>query len=95
MSHIEIIRDSMLNSIHGRGMDKVKIRKYPDAFSIDILGHIKSSLRKAPEQIIIHSSTNGISNNTNYLKNFKKTVKLVKEICKDTKPSFSSVICPQ
>ena len=46
-----------------------------------------------PEQIIIHAGTNDISNNTNYLKNAKKNVKLVKETCKDTKLSFSSVIC--
>ena len=97
-SHIEIIGDSMLNGIHERGMNKnqnikVKIRKYPGASSIDILDHIKPSFRKAPEQIIIHAGTNDISNNTNYLKNVKKIVKLVKENCKDTKLSFSSVIC--
>ena len=51
------------------------------------------SLRKAPEQIIIHAGTNDISNNTNYLKNVKKIVKLLKESYKDTKISFSSVIC--
>ena len=97
-SHIEIIGDSMLNGVHERGMNKdenikVKIRKYPGASSIDILDHIKPSLRKAPEQIIIHAGTNDISNSTNYLKNVKKIVKLVKETCKDTKLSFSSVIC--
>ena len=72
---------------------KVKIWKYPGASSIYILDHIKPSLRKTPEQIIIHAGTNDISNNTNYLKNVKKIVKLVKETCKDTKPSFSSEIC--
>ena len=71
---------------------KVKIRKYPATSSIDILDNIKLSLRKAPEQIIIHN-TNDISDDTNYLKNVKKIVKLVKETCKDTKLSFSSVIC--
>ena len=98
MSHIEIIGDSMLNGIHERGMNKdenikVKIRKYPGASSIDILDHIKHSLRKTPEQIIIDTGTNDISNNTNYLKNAKKIVKLLKENCKDTKLRFSSVIC--
>ena len=71
---------------------KVKIRKYPATSSIDILDNIKLSLRKAPEQIIIHN-TNDISDDTNYLKNVKKIVKLVKETCKDTKLSFSLVIC--
>ena len=97
-SHTEFIGASMLNGIHEKGMNKdenikVKIRKYPGASSIDILDHIKPSLRKAPEQIIIHTGPNDISNNTNYLKNVKKIVKLVKETCKDTKLSFCSVIC--
>ena len=88
----------MLNGIHERDMNKdenikVKIRKYPGASSIIILNYIKHSLRKAPEQIIIHAGTNGISNNTTYLKNIKNIVKMVKETCKDTKRSFSSVIC--
>ena len=97
-SHIEIIGDSLLKGIHERGMNedeniKVKIRKHPGASSVNILDHIKPSLAKAPEQIIIHAGTNDISNNTNYLNNVKKIVKLVKETCKDTKLSFSSVIC--
>ena len=67
----------MLNGIHERGTNKdenikAKIRKYPGASSIDILDHIKPSLRKAPEQIIIHAGTNDISN---YLKNVKKNCK--------------------
>ena len=88
----------MLNGIHERRMNKdenikVKIRKYPGGSSMDILDHIRPSLPKAPEEIVIHAGTNDISNNTNYLKNVKKIVKLVKENCKDTKLSFSSVIC--
>ena len=51
---------------------KVKIWKYPGASSSDILDRIKPSLRKAPEQIIIHTDMNDISNNTNYLNNVKK-----------------------
>ena len=61
----------MLNGIHERGMNKdenikVKIWKYPGADSTDILDHIKPSLWKMQEQIIIHAGTNDISNNTNY-----------------------------
>ena len=88
----------MLNGIHERSMNKdenirVRIWKYSGASSVDILDHIKSNLQKALEQIIIHAGTNDISSNTNYLKNVKMIVKLVKETCKDTKLSFSSVIC--
>ena len=48
------------------------MRKYPGASLIDILDHIRLSLWKVPEQIIIHAGTNDISNNTNYLENVKK-----------------------
>ena len=50
----------------------MKIRKYPSASSIDTLDHIKTSLQKAPEQIIIHTGTNDISNNTKCSKNFRE-----------------------
>ena len=58
---------------------KVKIRKYPGASSIDILDHAKPSLGKALKQIIIHAGTNDISNDTNYLRNVKMILKLVKK----------------
>ena len=50
----------------------MKIRKYPSASSIDILDHIKTSLQKAPEQIMIHTGMDDISNNTKCLKNVKE-----------------------
>ena len=43
-------------------------QKYPGASSTDILGHLKPSLQKAPEKIIIHAGTNDIYNNINYLR---------------------------
>ena len=52
--------------------------------STDILDHIKLSLRKDPDQILIHAGTNYLTNDQNYLKNVKKIVKLVRETCKDT-----------
>ena len=61
--------------------------------STDILDHIKPSLRKDPDQILIHAGTNDLINDQNYLKNVKKIVKLVRETCKDTKLCFSSLIC--
>ena len=61
----------MSNCIHERGMNKdenmkVKVQKYPGTSSI--LNHVRPSLWKAPEEIIIHAGTNDISNNTNYVK---------------------------
>ena len=88
----------MVNGIQEKGMNKesnmiIKIRKYPGASSTDILDHIKPSLRKDPDQILIHAGTNDLTNDQNYLKNVKKIVKLVRETCKDTKLCFSSLIC--
>ena len=45
----------MVNIIEKRGMNKaspfhIKVRKYPAASSIDIIDHLKASLRKAPDQ---------------------------------------------
>ena len=71
----------------------IKIRKYPGASSTDILDHIRPSLRKEPDQIIIHAGTNDLTNDHNYLNNVKKIVKMVRETCKNTKLCFSSLIC--
>ena len=50
----------MLNGIQEKGLNKnvdinIKIRKYPDASSTDILDHIIPSLRKEPDQIVIYA----------------------------------------
>ena len=95
--HVEILGDSMLNGVQEKGLNKnadinIKIRKYPDVSSTDILDHIRPSLRKERHQIIIHAGTNDLSNDHNYLNKVKKIVKMVREICKNTKLCFSSLI---
>ena len=95
---VEILGDSMLNGVQEKGLNKnadinIKIRKYPGASSTDILDHIRPSLRKEPDQIIIHAGTNDLTNDHNYLNNVKKIVKMVRETCKNTKLCFSSLIC--
>ena len=52
----------MLNGIQEKGLNEntginIKIRKYPGASSTDILDPIKASLRKEPDQIVIHAVT--------------------------------------
>ena len=42
---------------------------YPSTSSTDILDHIKPSLRKEQDQIIIHAGTNDLTNDHNYLNN--------------------------
>ena len=61
----KILNDSMLNGTQEKGLIKnadinIKIRKYPGASSTDILDHIKPSLRKEPDQIVIHAGTNDL-----------------------------------
>ena len=95
---VEILGDSMLNDVQEKELNKntdinIKIRKYPGASSTDMLDHIRPSLRKEPDQIIIHAGTNDLTNDHNYLNNVKKIVKMVRETCKNTKLCFSSLIC--
>ena len=76
----------MLNCIQGKGLNKntdinFKIRKCPGASSINILDRIKPSLRKEPDQILIHAGTNDLTNDDNYLNKLKKIVKVVRETC--------------
>ena len=57
----------MVNCIEKRGTNKtiqfkIKVRRYPGAFSIDMIDHLKPSLRKAPDEGIIHAGTNDITN---------------------------------
>ena len=67
----------MLNGVQGKELNKnadinIKIRKYPGASSSNILDHIRPSLRKELDQVIIHARTNHIENDHNYLNNVKK-----------------------
>ena len=67
----------MLNGVQGKELNKnadinIKIRKYPGASSNNILDHIRPSLRKELDQVIIHARTNHIENDHNYLNNVKK-----------------------
>ena len=76
---VEILGDSMLNGFQEKRLNKnkdinIKIRTYSDIrkySSTDILEHIRPSLRKEPDQIIIHAETNYLKNDHNYLNNVK------------------------
>ena len=89
---LEILGYSMLNGIQEKGLKKntdinIKIRKYPGASSTDILDHIRRSLRKEPDQIIIHVGTKDLTNDHNFL-NVKKIIKMVRETCKKHQTLF-------
>ena len=67
----------MLNGGQEKELNKnaginIKIRKYLRASSTDILGNIEPSLRKEPDQIIIHAGTNDLTHDhKNNMKNKK------------------------
>ena len=61
---VEILRDSMLNDIQEKGLNKnadtnIKIWKYPGASS----DHIKPSFRKEPNEILIYEGKNELTTN--------------------------------
>ena len=65
----------MLNGVQGKGLNKnadinIKIPKYPGASLTDIWDHIEPSLRKEPDQIIIHAGTNDLTHD--HKNNIKK-----------------------
>ena len=73
---VEILGDSMLNGVQEKRLNKnadinIKIRKYHGAPSTEILDHIRPSLRKEPDKIIIHAGTNNLTDDHNYLNNLK------------------------
>ena len=53
----------------------IKVLKYHGVSSVNILDHIKPSLKKEPDQILIHAGTNDQTNDHNFLNNVKKMVK--------------------
>lgn len=93
---IEIIGDSLLNGIDERGFNinnkVVKLRKHPGSTSRDILDHIQPIIRSNPDEIIIHTGTNDLTNDINLLNNAKKIVKSIRDSCPSTKITFSNII---
>lgn len=79
----KMLVNPMLNVIQEKGLNEnadidIKIRKHPGASSTYILlDHIKTSLRKEPDQILIHAGTNGPTKDHNHLNNMKKIVKMI------------------
>ena len=67
----------------------MSVKNYPECTSLD---HIKPSLRKKPDEIIIHATTNDITTEINMLANVKKIVKLIRDETPETEITFSGLI---
>ena len=70
----------------------MKVRKYPGASSEDMLDHMNPTLRKKPDEIVIHAGTNDITKNINYIHNVKAMVKKIRECSPNIKITFSSIV---
>ena len=65
----------MLNNINAGGLSKSKkvdVLNFSGATSSDIVNEIDEVLKRKPESLIIHISTNDLTNNINLLINVKK-----------------------
>ena len=97
--NIEIVGDLMIYGITRIGLSskcryKFRIKPYGGAVSEDLVDHIRPTLRRKPDVIVIHIGTNDITNdNCSSLQiNPNKIRELVTELSQSTKIVLSSII---
>ena len=92
---VVIIGDSMLNALDEKRMSSnsmsVKVRNHPGATSLDVIDHLRPTIRQNPDVIVIHAGTNDITKNINYLKNVKLMVKEIRQKSEKTQIVFSTL----
>ena len=74
--------------------NNVKVITHPGSTTDDLLDYIKSTARRKPDTLIIHTGTNDLTNGVNTMNKVRKLVKVVREIdeSEKIKIDFSSVI---
>ena len=87
-----IVGDPMKKHVNGRdisGSHTVKVRP-----NHDLIDYLKSSMRKMPKALVIHTGTNDIQQEINSMTMVRKLVKVIKEIDseKETEIIFSGLI---
>ena len=90
-----IVGDLMIKGLAERVISKdhnVKVRPQPGCITEDIEDHIKPTIRKNPDAIIIHSRTNDITNDKPTKKKIKKEVKLIEDANPDIQVTISGLI---
>ena len=72
-----IVGDSMIEPVNRREVsrdDSVKIRCDWGVTTDDTIDYVRSTARKKPDMIIIHTGTNGFKNNVNTLQKVRKVI---------------------
>ena len=90
-----IIGDSMINGVNPDDFKKefkVKVRPHGGATSEDMLDYVKPTVRKKPDQIILHIGTNDVTNGVDTIINVKKLVNYIKEESPISSICISSLI---
>ena len=74
--------------------NNVNVITHPGSTTEDMLDYIKSIARRKPDTLIIHTSTNDVTNGVKTMKKVRKLVKVVRETkeSEKIKIGFSSVI---
>ena len=93
-----IAGDSMIGGLADDRMSKkynIKIRSHPGATNIDMLDHLKPLLRKKPDHLILHTSTNdAVESSTSADDIYDRLIDL-KELAESSVPGIKvSLSCP-
>ena len=93
-----IVGDSIVKHLTGLGISKknnIKIKTNHGATTDNIIDYIKSSIRKKPDYLLVHSGTNDLANGINTMTKTRKVVAAIKEMDKERKIKlgFFSIIC--
>ncbi len=78
--NIVITGDSILNGLNGQGLKKKHNVKVSSATSLDIKDHVKPILRRKPDFVVLHCSTNDLTR-----KDGPNTTDTIEEIISDAK----------
>ena len=70
--NVIIIGDSMLKKVNSHGLSKskkVEVLNFPGTTSTDIVNKMDDVLEDEPQSLIVHLSTNDLTNDVNLLNN--------------------------
>lgn len=65
------------------------MKNHPGSNTVDILDHLKPTLRRKPELVIIHSGTNDITDNKDTILFPDRAIELVHKECPNTEVAIS------